>query len=225
MFRWYQSVHNSDRHWTQTSLEKHRSSDLLPSPHCTSATKRAHSRRGYSCCGGGKEPRGSFELASSHALRAFHIRHRFVSDWIHEMHFRASGGIAMRLLLNASQIGGISSATSDTPWDISQSSSGLAARRGFRIASTLEAPQASVRIQQFREWVDIIESCGRGSPHLARSHGLSWHLLTTWGQTSGPPSIGMCPESSGSVARHAIVRVVQVRSPWSSTAMWPAGRS
>ena len=134
-FRYYQSADNSDYNSLQTSLKKRLSKNLLANFHYTWASNTSYFRGDYTCCGGGEEPQDLSDLKSNHAPTPFHIRHRFVADWIYELPFQGSGGTASRLLLQGWQIGGILTAATGTPLNIRQGASGPGARPDF-IASS-----------------------------------------------------------------------------------------
>ena len=111
------------------------SKNLLANFHYTWASNTSYFRGDYTCCGGGEEPQDLTDLMSNHAPTPFHIRHRFVADWIYELPFQTSGGTASRLLLQGWQIGGILTANTGTPLNIRQGASGPGARPDF-IASS-----------------------------------------------------------------------------------------
>ncbi|MDE0110312.1 MAG: TonB-dependent receptor [Bryobacterales bacterium] len=127
-FRYYQSADNSDYHSLQTSLKKRLSRNLQANFNYTYASNLSYFRGDYTCCGGGEEPQDLFDLASNRAPTPFHIRHRFVADWIYELPLRRSGGTASRLLLGGWQIGGIMTAATGNPLNIRQGASGPGAR-------------------------------------------------------------------------------------------------
>ena len=144
-FRYYQSADNSDYHSLQTSLKKRFSKNLLANFHYTWASNLSYFRGDYTCCGGGEEPQDLFDLKSNRAPTPFHIRHRFVADWIYELPFQTSGGTASRLLLGGWQIGGILTAATGTPLNIRQGSSGPGARPDFIASSHAAAIRSSNR--------------------------------------------------------------------------------
>ncbi len=149
-FRYYQSADNSDYHSLQTSLKKRFSKNLMANLNYTWASNTSYFRGDYTCCGGAEEPQDLFDLASNHAPTPFHIRHRFVADWIYELPFQAAGGTASRLLMRGWQIGGILTAATGTPLNIRQGSSGPGARPDFvgsshsaAILGNYRSPQAN----------------------------------------------------------------------------------
>ena len=134
-FRYYQSADNSDYHSLQTSLRKRFSRNLQANVNYTWASNLSYFRGDYTCCGGGEEPQDLFDLKSNRSATPFHIRHRFVTDWIYELPYPVSGGTASRLLLGGWQIGGILTAATGTPLNIRQGASGPGARPDFVASS------------------------------------------------------------------------------------------
>ncbi|MDE0103344.1 MAG: TonB-dependent receptor [Bryobacterales bacterium] len=130
-FRYYQSADNSDYHSLQTSLKKRFSRNLMANINYTWASNTSYFRGDYTCCGGSEEPQDLWDLTSNHAPTPFHIRHRFVADWIYELPFRGSSSAASRLLLRGWQIGGIWTSATGTPLNIRQGASGPGARPDF----------------------------------------------------------------------------------------------
>ncbi len=127
-FRYYQSADNSDYNSLQTSVKKRFSNGLQGNLNYTWASNTSYFRGDYTCCGGGEEPQDLSDLNENHGPTPFHIRHRFVADWIYELPLMRSSNPASRLVLGGWQIGGILTAATGTPLNIRQGSSGPGAR-------------------------------------------------------------------------------------------------
>ncbi len=169
-FRYYQSADNSDYHSLQTSLKKRLSANLQANFNYTYGSNTSYFRGDYTCCGGGEEPQDLTNLTLNHAPTPFHIRHRFVTDWIYELPFRGQGSAARRLLVEGWQIGGLLTAATGNPLRIYQGASGPGARPDFIGGSHAEAVRSDNRTSMNGRYQYLNPGAFQNVPRNARGN-------------------------------------------------------
>lgn len=122
-FRHFDTSDSTTYHAWQTSVEKRLSADLLFNIHYTWSRSICYQLGDLSTL---LTPQDVNNIRAERGPSAFDITHRFTSDFLYELPFRRlwdAGSRGKRLLLNGWQLGGIFTAESGSPFDISTPSS------------------------------------------------------------------------------------------------------
>lgn len=122
-FRYYQSADSSTYNSLQASLRKRFSRNLMFNINYTWASNLTYFAGDYGCCGADNGPQDLNNLAENRGPTPYHIRHRFISDWVYELPLAgfSDNSFAKRWLFEGWQAGGIFLAETGSSLDIRQS--------------------------------------------------------------------------------------------------------
>lgn len=122
-FRYYQSADSSNYNSLQTALRKRFSHNLQFNVNYTYASNLSYYFADYNCCGADNGPQDLNDLRSNRGPTPYHVRHRFISDFVYEAPLArwANGSLARRWLFEGWQAGGIVHAQTGGSLDILQS--------------------------------------------------------------------------------------------------------
>ena len=120
-FRYYQSADSSVYHALQAALKKRFARGLQFNVHYTYASNLAYYQGDYNCCGTGNGPQDLARLDLNRGPTSYHIRHRFLTDFVYETPnpWRGSNRAAEHVL-GGWQVAGIFEGRTGTPLLISQ---------------------------------------------------------------------------------------------------------
>ncbi len=123
-FRYYQSADSSIYDSLQTSLKKRFSKNLQFNVNYTYASNTSYFRGDYNCCGTSENPQDLNRLDLNHGPTSYHIRHRFISDFLYDVPIPyPADNAAAKGILGGWQLSGIFEAQTGQPLLITQSTS------------------------------------------------------------------------------------------------------
>jgi hypothetical protein len=119
-FRFYQSADSSVYHALQASLKKRFAKNLLFNLYNTYASNLSYYAGDYNCCGTANGPQDLTRLDLNRGPTSYHIRHRFLTDFLYQVPNPFQGNRASNLVLGGWQAAGIFEARTGSPLLISQ---------------------------------------------------------------------------------------------------------